>query len=98
MNTRGMSANLVPSHPANGHAVKHGIYSRTGRVLAPRAETIAAELLNAPHVSELDAIAAEELGAMIALAEAIDAELAATVCRREWNPLPMERPPGAQQA
>ena len=69
-------AHLIPAHPQNLSAVKSGIYSRTGRVLAPRAEAIADELMTLPHVHALDRIAAEEIGSVLAHLEAIDADLA----------------------
>jgi hypothetical protein len=76
MNNDGTSANLVAAHPGNRNAVRSGIFSRTGRVLAPRAREIADELMTAPHVSTLDATGAEEIGALIALIEAMDADIA----------------------
>ena len=67
---------LVPSQPGNTNAVRSGIYSATGRVLAPRAEELARTLMAAPHTHPLDSIAAEEIGALLARLEALDAELA----------------------
>jgi hypothetical protein len=75
MNPNGTTANLVASHPANTNSVKSGIYSRTGRVLAPRAREIADAIIEAPHVTGLDRIAAEEIGSLVAIAEAIDRDL-----------------------
>jgi hypothetical protein len=45
-------------------------------MLAPRAEEITAQLLDAPLTRQSDVVAAEELGSMLALAEAIDTEIA----------------------
>jgi hypothetical protein len=69
------SANLVPAHPQNVNAVRSGIYSRTGRVLAPRAEEIAERLMELPHASSIDSVAAEEIGTIVATLEAIDKDL-----------------------
>jgi hypothetical protein len=55
-------ANLVPAHPGNANAAKHAAWSRNGRLLEPRAQEIADALMAAPHVVELDRIAAEEIG------------------------------------
>ena len=76
MNGNGHVDTLIASHPANVHAARSGIYSRTGRVLAGRAEEIAEYLMTAPHTEPLDSIAAEEIGSLIAHIEAIDTDLA----------------------
>jgi len=75
MNPDGTPDTLVAAHPANTSAVKSGIYSRTGRVLAQRAEEIATALMGAPHTVPLDVLAAEEIGSLIAQLEAIDGDL-----------------------
>jgi hypothetical protein len=75
MNENGHPPTLRPTPPGNTHAVKSGIYSATGRVLAPRAEEIAKDLMAAPHVVGLDSIAAEEIGALLAHIEAIDRDM-----------------------
>jgi hypothetical protein len=75
-NPNGNSASLVPQE-GNAHAVKSGLYSRTNRILQPRAEEVAASLMQLPHASPLDAVAAEEIGSVVAALEAIDADLAA---------------------
>jgi hypothetical protein len=77
VNPNGTSANLVASHPGNTNAAKSGVYSRTGRILAPRAAEIAETIQSAPHVKGLDSIAAEEIGSLVALSEAIDRDLIA---------------------
>jgi hypothetical protein len=79
MNNDGYPGTLVAGHPGNLNAVRHGVYSRTGRVLAPRAAEIAEQIMQAPWATPRDVIAAEELGSLIAIAEAIDIELAAGV-------------------
>jgi hypothetical protein len=76
VNPSGNTETLYPAHPGNVSAVKSGIYSRTGRVLAPRAAEIAAALMEAPHTVELDRIAAEEIGQLVATLEAIDLDIA----------------------
>ncbi len=48
---------LVAAHPGNTNAVKSGIYSESGRVLAPRAQEIARELMKLPHVGGVDVLA-----------------------------------------
>ncbi len=66
---------LQASHPANRNAVKSGAFSRTGRILAPRAQEIADEIMTAGHVVGLDRFGAEEIGSLLALIEALDAEI-----------------------
>jgi hypothetical protein len=66
---------LVASHPGNTSAVTHGAYAAGNRVLAPRAAEIAEALLQLPHVQPLDRLAAEEIGALVARVEALDAAL-----------------------
>jgi hypothetical protein len=67
--------NLLPSHPGNSNAARHGLYSASGRLLAPRAEEIADALMQLAHTVPVDRIAAEEIGALLARIEALDAEL-----------------------
>jgi hypothetical protein len=74
-NPKGHAESLVASHPQATHAVRHGLYSKSGRVLAPRAHEIAEALMSLPHVAGLDAIAAEEIGSLLAALEAIDRDL-----------------------
>src|SRR5215217_4777468 len=76
MNVNGHALTLRPEQPGNSNAVKSGAYSRTGRVLAPRAAEIAKVLLAAPHTTDLDAIGVEEIGALVALLEALDQDIA----------------------
>jgi hypothetical protein len=70
VNTDGHPATLVAAHPGNTNAVRSGIYSRTGRVLAPRAREIADEIMSSPYVSSFDALGAEEVASLVALLEA----------------------------
>jgi hypothetical protein len=72
----GNPASLEPVRNGNTFAVKSGIYSRTGRVLAPRGHEIADNLLALPHAVGVDAVAAEEIGSTVAALEAIDLDLA----------------------
>ena len=61
--------------PGNTVAVRHGVYATGNRVLAPRAREIADALMAAPHTVPLDQLAAEEIGALLARIEALDAAL-----------------------
>ena len=69
MNENGNPATLQASHPDNTSALKHGIYSRDGRSLEPRAREIAERVLSAAHVTELDEIGAVEIGRLNAWIE-----------------------------
>ena len=71
----GHSETLVASHPGNLNAARHGVHSRTGRVLAPRAAELADALMQLPHVQELDRVAASEIASIVSRLEAIDADL-----------------------
>jgi hypothetical protein len=77
VNQNGHAASLEPHREGNTFAVKSGLYSRTGRVLAPRAEELAEDLLQRPHLLPLDPVVAEEIGSLLAALEAIDKDLAA---------------------
>ena len=74
MNRHGYPETLAPAPPANTRAVRHGVYSPDGRVLAPRAEAIADGLMALPHVQALDAVAAEEIGSLAGGGLAAEAE------------------------
>jgi hypothetical protein len=76
VNPNGNTETLYPAHPGNTNAVRSGVFSRTGRILAPRAQEIVDELMRAPHVVELDRVAADEIGQLVALIEAIDCDIA----------------------
>ena len=75
MNQNGTPSNLIPAHPGNANAVKSGIYSRTGRVLASRAAELTDQLMELPHVQPLDRVAAEEIASLVVRLEAIDKDL-----------------------
>ena len=87
VNENGTPANLVASHPGNLDRVKSGLWSSTGRVLAPRAEEIAAALMELPHVTGVDILAAEEIGSILAQLEAIDLDLIERPARRDRKTL-----------
>jgi hypothetical protein len=74
VNRRGTPETLVPAQVGNANAAKSGVYSP--RLLAPRAREVADALLAAPHAVPLDQPAAEEIGSLVALLEAIDSDLA----------------------
>ena len=66
---------LVARHDGNLNAAKSGIYSRTGRVLAPRVEEVARQILDASHAHQLDQLGAEEIARLVVLIEAVDDEI-----------------------
>jgi hypothetical protein len=72
----GHPSTLIASHPGNRSAAKSGAFSRTGAPNAERAQVVASAILEAPHTDALDWIAAREIGALVALIEAIDRDLA----------------------
>jgi hypothetical protein len=74
VNRKGTPANLVAAHAGNANAASAGVYSR--RLLEPRGREIADALQAAPQATPLDQIAAEEIGSLVALVEAIDDEIA----------------------
>jgi hypothetical protein len=76
VNAHGTPAKLVASHPGNTNAVTSGVFSRSSRVLEPRAKEIAEAILSAPHVEGVDEIGAAEIGRLVALIEAADRDLA----------------------
>lgn len=76
MNPEGHSRTLVASHPGNQNATRRGIYSRTGAALEPRVQELTEAIMAEPHTTEIDRLGATELAKLIALLEAIDAELA----------------------
>jgi hypothetical protein len=73
MNKHGHKETLRSQQLGNTNAVRHGAFSR--QTLAPRARELAEALLDAPHTVPLDRIAAEEIGAVVAMLEAIDDDL-----------------------
>jgi hypothetical protein len=84
MNRTGHKQTLVSHHPGNTNAVRHGVFSP--RVLEPRAREIADGLMTAAHTSPLDQLAAEEIGALVALIEAADRDLAERGLTRKGEP------------
>jgi hypothetical protein len=66
---------LVARHDGNLNAAKSGIYSRTGRVLAPRVEEVARLILAASHTHDLDELGAREIARLVVLIETVDDEI-----------------------
>jgi hypothetical protein len=75
-NPNGRPENLVASHPGNTSPIKSGAFSRTGRPHAARAAEVSEWLMSAPHTVPLDQVAANEIGALVSLIEALDADIA----------------------
>jgi len=77
MNRDGTPTNLVPgAPPGNSNRLDHGAYAeQLPRDLEPRAREIAEALMTAPHVDPLDRIGVDEIGALVAQLERIDAAL-----------------------
>ena len=71
-NPEGYPATLEHAR-GNTRAVKPGVYST--RMLAPRAQEVAAQLMELPHVVTIDEMAATEIGILVARIEAIDRDL-----------------------
>lgn len=66
---------LQAAHPGNHNALRSGAFSRTGEPHADRAQVVAEAIMGAPHVDVLDGVAASEVGRLVALIEAIDADI-----------------------
>jgi hypothetical protein len=66
---------LAARHDGNLNAAKSGIYSRTGRVLAPRVEEVARLILDASHTHDLDELGAQEIARLVVLIETVDDEI-----------------------
>src|ERR1700752_165434 len=81
-NPSGYPETLRAPQPGNTCALKHGIFSRTGRILHPRAKEIAETVTGAPFVTDIDEIGIQEIASLLATLEAIDAELATGLVRR----------------
>jgi hypothetical protein len=64
-NPDGHAASLVPAPEGNHRALRHGVWSPSA--LQPRAREVAEALMEAPHTVDLDAVAAEEIGSLVAL-------------------------------
>lgn len=73
MNSKGHSDSLQPEQWGNRNALKHGAHSP--RTLSARAEEVSTWLMTAGHTIGLDQLAADEIGSLISLAEAIDRDL-----------------------
>ena len=74
MNPVGNPSTLVASHPGNKNSLRHGVYSP--RALSDEALRYAEAVRESGHTCPLDDIAAQEIGSLLALIEAIDADLA----------------------
>ncbi len=86
-NPTGHPASLQASHPGNTAALKSGVFSRSGRVLAPRVEELAGEIMASGFVEGIDWLGARELGSLLALGEALDADIAKRgALTRDGNP------------
>ena len=73
MNSKGHSNSLQPEQWGNRNALKHGVNSP--RTLCERAAEISAWLMASWHTIGLDQLAADEIGSIISLVEAIDRDL-----------------------
>jgi hypothetical protein len=73
MNKNGNPGTLVPSHPGNTNAMKHGVYSE--RRIQSRAAQIVAELIGSFEFSVAQRLAVGEVARSTAILEAIDREL-----------------------
>ena len=72
-----MSANLVASHPENGNAMRHGLYSP--RHLDERAREIVNALMELPWAQPLDVIGFEEVASVVSALESVDEGLRRTI-------------------
>ena len=73
MNKHGNPSNLIPAHPGNLNAAKHGIHSP--RLIQARAAEIADELTQSYTFSPPERLAVHEAARCIAILEAIDRDL-----------------------
>ena len=73
MNKGGTPQNLVPSHPGNTNAVKHGVHSP--RLIQARASEIFADLTQSLEFSPTQRLAVHEVARCMAILEAIDRDL-----------------------
>jgi hypothetical protein len=69
------NGNLVPSHPGNAPALKHGLHARP-EFLAPEIAERVTELAELPWATNADRVALEEVGRLLVLIEHLDADLA----------------------
>lgn len=74
MNPDGHSQSLVPGAGQAQARLSHGFYSRRSS-LDPAARALAEDLLQAPHLTGLDSIGAEEIAALVIQLDRIDAAL-----------------------
>ncbi len=73
MNKHGTPSNLIPAHPGNKNAVRHGVHSP--RLIEERATEIEAELLQAYEFSPVERLALREVARCMAILAAIDRDL-----------------------
>lgn len=73
MNKRGTPENLVPSHPGNTNAVRHGVHSR--RLIQVRASEIELELCQSFDFTPAQRLALREVARCMAILDAIDRDL-----------------------
>lgn len=76
MNEGGTPSTLVASQPGNRNALRSGVYSRTGAPLEPRVRELAEAIMEEPHTARLDEVGAVEIAKLVAMVEAMDADLA----------------------
>jgi len=76
MNKDGHPQTLVHSQPGHTNPLKSGIFSRGNRVLEPRVQEIAEEILAQPFTLPMDSIGAVEIARLIVPIDAIDDDLA----------------------
>lgn len=72
-NPKGHPTTLQAAHPGNLNGVTHG--ANSPRFLQPRADEIAAEIMQAPHVVPLDAAGVQQIAAVMARIEALEAAI-----------------------
>jgi hypothetical protein len=73
MNKTGHLKTLVPAHPRNTNAVRHGVFSRQS--IEPRAAEIEEELLGSFAPTAAERIAVHEVARSVAILDAIDRDL-----------------------
>src|SRR5262249_9150080 len=79
-NPNGNPVSLVPAGPGNTRALKHAVYS--DRLREPRAREIAEGVMTAPWATDLDELAAAEIGRLAALIESLEEALPTPAGRR----------------
>jgi hypothetical protein len=75
VNPKGHTRSLVASHPRNANAHRSGAFSRAPRPHGERADEIAEAIMSARHVDDLDGLAANVVGRLVSLIEAIDGDI-----------------------